>query len=177
MRIAVLADVHGNLAAFEAALAAARRSAPDLLVVAGDVVNGGPDSRACWQLARAEAGLLLRGNHERYALDRGTPAGDPAWSGPRFRPLDWTVTQLDGLLDDVRRAPIAAFAGDGVAVMHAAPRDDHAGAFPWTPDEEIETMFAGVDAELIVRAHNHLPFQRLLADGRTLVSVGAVGAP
>jgi len=175
LRIALLADVHGNLPAFEVALAAARREAPDLLLVAGDVVNGGPDSRACWQLARAEADLLLRGNHERYAIDRGTPAGDPAWLGPRFRPLAWTVAELDGLLDDVRAAPIEARLDDAVYVMHAAPGDDHAGVFPWTPDDELSPLFADVDAEVLLRAHNHLPFQRTLEDGRSLVSAGAVG--
>ena len=175
MRLALLADVHGNLPAFEAALAAARNEAPDLLVVAGDVVNGGPDSRACWQLARAEAGLLLRGNHERYAIDRGTPAGDPAWFGPRFRPLAWTVAELAGLLDDVRAAPIEARVDEDVYVMHAAAGDDHAGVFPWTPDAELAPLFAGVEAGLLLRAHNHLPFDRVLADGRLLVSAGAVG--
>ena len=175
MRIAVLADVHGNLAAFETALAAARAASPDLLVVAGDVVNGGPDSRACWTLARAEADLLLRGNHERYAIDRGTAAGDPSWFGPRFRTLTWTVAELDGLIDDVRAAPIAARAAPGVVVAHAAPDDDRWSAFPWTADEELESMFAGADAGLLVRAHNHLPFHRTLPDGRLLVSVGAVG--
>jgi hypothetical protein len=175
LRLALLADVHGNLPAFEAALAAARRETPDLLVVAGDVVNGGPDSRACWQLARAEADLLLRGNHERYAIDRGTAAGDPAWLGPRFRPLAWTVAELAGLLDDVRAAPIEARVDDAVYVMHAAPGDDHAGVFPWTPDDELVPLLAGVDAELLLRAHNHLPFHRTLHDGRLLVSAGAVG--
>jgi hypothetical protein len=175
LRLAVLGDVHGNLPAFEAAVAAARCEAPDLLIVAGDVVNGAPDSRACWQLARVEADLLLRGNHERYAIDRGTPAGDPAWLGPRFGPLTWTVTELDGLLDDVRVAPIEARVTDDVHVMHAAPGDDHVGMFPWTPDDELERRFAGIDAGLLVRAHNHLPFHRTLADGRLLVSAGAVG--
>jgi len=175
LRLAVLADAHGNLPAFEAALAAARRAAPDLLVIAGDVVNGAPDSRACWQLARAEADLLLRGNHERYAIDRGTPAGDPGWLGPRFRPLAWTVAELDGLLDDVRAAPIEARVDESVYVMHAAPGDDHVGVFPWTPDDELVPRLAGVDAELLVRAHNHLPFHRTLPDGRLLVSAGAVG--
>jgi hypothetical protein len=175
MRIAVLADAHGNLAAFETALAAARATAPDLLVVAGDVVNGAPDSRACWELARAEADLLLRGNHERYAIDRGTAAGDPAWFGPRFRPLDWTVAELAGLLDEVRRAPIVARAAADVVIAHAAPHDDRWNAYPWTGDEEVEAAFAGAGGGLLVRAHNHLPFHRTLPDGRLLVSVGAVG--
>jgi predicted phosphodiesterase len=175
VRIAVLADAHGNLAAFETALAAARAASPDLLVVAGDVVNGGPDSRACWLRARAEADVLLRGNHERYAIDRGTAAGDPAWTGARFGPLAWTVAELDGLVDDVRRAPIAAAAADGVTVVHAALTSDQWSAFPWTSDDEVAAMFAGADGRLLVRGHNHMPFHRTLPDGRLLVSVGAAG--
>jgi len=177
VRLAVLADVHGNLPAFETALAAARRAVPDLLVIAGDVVNGAPDSRACWLLARAEADVLLRGNHERYAIDRGTAAGEPEWLGPRFRPLAWTVAELDGLLDDVRALPIAAPAAPGVTVVHATPSDDHTSFFPWTPDDELSRAFAGVEAEVLVRGHNHLPFHRTLPDGRLMVSVGAVGLP
>ena len=175
MRLAVLADVHGNLAAFEAALEAARRSEPDLLVVAGDVVNGAPDSRACWALARAHADVLLRGNHERYVFDRGTPQGDPAWSGPRFRPLDWTAREMAGLEAELRATPIAARPVEGALVVHAVPGDDATSLFAWSPDAEVEAAFAGQAADLIVRAHNHLPYQRPLADGRLLVSLGAVG--
>jgi len=177
MRIAVLADVHGNLPAFEAALAAARREAPDLLVIAGDVVNGAPDSRACWDLARAEADVLLRGNHERYVCDRGTPAGEAAWSGPRFRPLGWTSEELAGALDDVRALPIEAAVCDDVRVMHAAPADDRVNLFPWTEDGTLERVLDPAREDLLVRGHNHLPFHRHLADGRLLVSVGSVGIP
>ncbi|MFN2323816.1 MAG: metallophosphoesterase [Trueperaceae bacterium] len=175
MRLAVLADVHGNLAAFEAALEAARRSEPDLLVVAGDVVNGAPDSRACWDLARAHADVLLRGNHERYVFDRGTAQGDPAWLGPRFRPLDWTAREMAGLEPELRATPIAARPVDGVLVVHAVPDDDATPLFAWSTDAEVEGAFAGHAADLIVRGHNHLPFRRPLADGRELVSLGAVG--
>ncbi len=44
MRIAILSDIHGNLHALEAVLDHAKRDRPDALVVAGDVVIGGPDS-------------------------------------------------------------------------------------------------------------------------------------
>jgi hypothetical protein len=175
VRLAVLADVHGNLAAFEAALEAARRSQPDLIVVAGDVVNGAPDSRACWDLARTHADVLLRGNHERYVFDRGTPRGDAAWLGPRFRPLAWTAREMAGLEPELRAAPIAALPVEDALVVHAVPDDDATSLFAWTTDDEVEGHFAGHAAGLIVRAHNHLPFQRPLADGRLLVSIGAVG--
>ncbi|HQC65046.1 MAG TPA: metallophosphoesterase, partial [Anaerolineaceae bacterium] len=66
MRVAVLSDVHGNLAAFEAALADARAQSPDQIILAGDYINGGPDSQACLHLALNSGLVALRGNHERY---------------------------------------------------------------------------------------------------------------
>ena len=48
MRIAVIADIHGNLPALEAVLEALDTLQPDQIVVSGDVVDGGPDSAACW---------------------------------------------------------------------------------------------------------------------------------
>lgn len=44
MRIAVIADIHGNLVAFEAAFDYIQTLGVDQLVIAGDVVNGAPDS-------------------------------------------------------------------------------------------------------------------------------------
>jgi hypothetical protein len=175
MRIAVLADIHGNLAAFHAALAAARREAPDLLVIAGDVVNGAPDSRACWQLAVAEADVLLRGNHERYVLHWGTPEGDARNEGVRFRPIAWAREQVADVLDELRACPIAAALAEDVRVMHAAPADDRVNLYPWTEDGTLERVLDPTPEALLIRAHNHLPFHRSLADGRLLVSVGAVG--
>ena len=41
-RIAVLGDIHGNVAAFDAALAAIEKARPDLIAITGDLVMNGP---------------------------------------------------------------------------------------------------------------------------------------
>lgn len=175
MRIAVLADAHGNLPALEAALDAAKRHHPDLLVIAGDSVNGAPDSRACWLLAKAQAHVLLRGNHERYAIDPESALAEPDASLPRFKPAVWTAQQLLGLEADVRAAPIQAVVHPEVRVMHATPTADRVNILAWTPDEEVEAHMGDTPERVLVRAHNHVPYTRTLPDGRLLVSVGAVG--
>src|SRR5262249_19880489 len=43
MRIAIVSDIHGNLAAFEAVLADLRETAPDLILHGGDISHGGSD--------------------------------------------------------------------------------------------------------------------------------------
>lgn len=47
MRIAVIADVHGDLIALEAVLAQLRNASPDLIVNLGDLVSG-PFDPAGW---------------------------------------------------------------------------------------------------------------------------------
>ena len=47
MKLAVLADIHANLAALETVAAHVEAWQPDAVVVAGDVVNRGPQPAAC----------------------------------------------------------------------------------------------------------------------------------
>ena len=77
MRLAVIADIHGNLPAFEAALEHVDRQQVDRLVILGDIVVGAPDSAACWNLARSLSCPILRGNNDRYVAHYDTPAADP----------------------------------------------------------------------------------------------------
>ena len=79
LRVAALADVHGNLPALEAVLAEVDEEAPDVVVFGGDLVWG-PWPSEC--LRRAEAlgdrAVFLRGNCERLVLDSASPPHDVA---------------------------------------------------------------------------------------------------
>ncbi len=66
MRALVVADVHANLAAFEAVLEHAGRF--DLLWSLGDVVGYGPDPGACIALLRRLPNLAISGNHDLAAI-------------------------------------------------------------------------------------------------------------
>ena len=70
MQIAVLADIHGNLPALKAVAAEIDRLSPDLVVVAGDFQNRGPNPREVTEFVAQSGWTLLRGNHEDYV----TPA-------------------------------------------------------------------------------------------------------
>lgn len=174
MRIAILADVHGNLPAFEAALAHAHRLGYDQLIIAGDLINGAPDSRACWDLARSLGGAILRGNHERYVYDFDAPDAPPLWKSERFAPVQWTVAQFS--IEERRGMATlpAAFALDGLYVTHASPRRDNDSVQSYTPEHEIAAMFEGVTAPLIVRGHDHWGQIRLWGWG-AIVTAGSVG--
>ena len=59
MRIGVVADIHGNLAALDAALEALRAAGIDRLACAGDLVGYGPMPNECVEVIAASGGTVL----------------------------------------------------------------------------------------------------------------------
>jgi predicted phosphodiesterase len=181
MRLALIADIHGNLPALEAVLAEIAVLRPDRLVVAGDVVDGGPDSAGCWRRVKALGCPVIRGNHERYVFDYGTERADPAWRSPQFAPLRFARAELTG----EEMAELAALptswrdpAHPELLVVHASLRGDNDSIFPYTPEAQIDPMFEGLDPQVsvIVRGHNHACSTREWA-GRRIVTTGSTGLP
>lgn len=178
-RIAILADIHGNLAAFEAALDHVARQHVDQLVIAGDIVVGSPDSAACWRLAQSLGCPIVRGNHERYVAHVGTPQAPPAWASEQFGPVRWAAEQFS----EAERAalmelPLTLSLPDlpDLLIVHATLRADRDSLMAHTPDSELAAMFPGLRERWVVRAHNHAGQVRLWRD-HTIVTAGSVGLP
>ena len=94
MRVAVLADIHGNAPALRAVLAEVDSELPDAIVVAGDLVAGPLVSESLALLsARPQAVHWISGNSEREAVAvyDGSPAPDDAAG----RAARWSARALD----------------------------------------------------------------------------------
>ncbi|MHB8947353.1 MAG: metallophosphoesterase family protein, partial [Bacillota bacterium] len=65
MRLAIIADIHGNQTALEAVLAALAARRPDRYVVLGDLAYKGPHPREVVQTIRGLDALVIRGTAER----------------------------------------------------------------------------------------------------------------
>lgn len=185
MKVAILADIHANLPALLAVAEHVDAWQPDLVIVAGDVVNRGPRPAECWHFvterAETQGWLTVRGNHEDYVLAHAVP-GSPR-SGPLFeifRSSFWTYEALNGAMPALAAMPFqqSFLAPDGgeARVVHASMRGTRDGIFPDTPDEELHKQIGRPVVPLFCVGHTHWPLVRRL--GRTLVvNVGAVGMP
>jgi predicted phosphodiesterase len=177
MRLAILADIHGNLPAFEAALDHLIRQQIDWLIIAGDVVVGAPDSAECWRLAQSLGCPILRGNHERYVAHYGTASAPPEWYTDQFAPIRWGAEQFTA---DERRTlgnlPLLYRPSDApdLLIVHASLRNDRDTLLPYTPEEQLPVMFPDVQERFIIRGHNHVGQVRLWGE-RTIITVGSVG--
>lgn len=97
------------------------------MVCAGDVVNGSPDSRACWELVASLQLPLVRGNHERYLFDLYGEQARPEWHGQRFGPVQWSWRQFLGdELEQMRSLPLCLRLPEApdLLIVHASPRAD-----------------------------------------------------
>src|SRR4051812_13109591 len=64
MRVAVISDIHGNLAALEAVLDAIRPERLDAIWCLGDTVGYGPRPNECCALVEESCTIVLGGNHD-----------------------------------------------------------------------------------------------------------------
>ena len=92
MRIAVVADVHSNLEAFEAVLQDAHeRGGFDAVWSLGDIVGYGPDPGACIRLLQSLPHVAIAGNHDYAATGAiGTEDFNPVAA----EAVRWTAAQL-----------------------------------------------------------------------------------
>ncbi len=176
MRIAVLADVHGNLPALRAVLAEVDSERPDSVVVAGDVVAG-PLVRESLELLRArpEPVHWVSGNSEREAI--AVFDGEPAGDDPPGLAAAWSANAIDrGWRDEIDSWPIA-LALDDVRFCHGSPRSDSEILTTATPDEAFAGALSGVDEPLVIGGHTHRQFTRELPSWPAYANAGSVGLP
>lgn len=194
-RTCVLADVHANLPALEAVLAAARALGAERWLLLGDVVGYGPHPVECIEVLAGLEGLEgVRGNHDHGAASMRPEEGMSRMA--RFA-ADWTA----GRLGEAERAWLAALPrelrGEGWLAVHGAPRDPerfYAYVYELTFRENLDVLCEARIAACFY-GHTHVPFvHRRNPDGTSdklgpvpvvlgepgeclLVNPGSVGQP
>jgi predicted phosphodiesterase len=176
MRLAILADVHGNLQALEAVLEHAQKQKVDKIIIAGDLINYLADSRACWDVVRSLELPMVRGNHERYIFHYNTPFAPPEWYGENFQGVPWQVKQFTEAERRTMSELPLHLRFNNLLVTHATYRADNETFSPETPTEKLEEMFMGCTERFIIRGHNHRFFSARFKD-KTIASLGSAGLP
>jgi predicted phosphodiesterase len=176
VRIAVLADVHGNAPALRAVLAEIDHDPVDAIVVAGDVV-GGSLVRETLELlsARHEKVHWIKGNSEREAV--AAYDGPPPPDDPPGRAAVWSAKALDRRWRDELNSWPISLSLDGVCFCHGSPRRDDEILTRATPDPVLLDALGGVPERLVVGGHTHQQIVRTLSSDVTYANAGSVGIP
>jgi len=182
MKIAILADIHANIVALEAVTDHLERWGPDIVIVAGDVVNRGPRPAECLRFVQAkqrgDGWLVIRGNHEDYVISHKTSP----YSGIEaelFQNSRWTYEQLNLDVAALEAWPfsISWQTGDNeLRVAHASMRGNRDGIYVETDDDTVRQQVGSPPPGVFVVGHTHKPLVRSV-DDTLVVNVGAAGLP
>ena len=178
MRVAVLADIHGNLPALEAVLTEIDQLGVDRLVLNGDIAGGPLAGETIDRLAKlGDRAIWIHGNGE-----RGLVAGFDRSVDPTANEYDLEVGRLLSRPQRDRLASLpmtVTLEVDGLGTVlccHATPRRDDEMLLVDSPPSRYAEVLAEVITDVVVLGHTHMPFDRL-HDRRRVVNPGSVGMP
>jgi len=171
LKLAVISDLHADLPALDDALVQVRRLECDALVCAGDLLDGGvfPDE----VIARlvAERIPTIRGNHDRWALERSRGHQSPEMFGGGW---DLAPASLD-FLHSLPTKLMLDLEGALVAVHHARPDSDMDGIYAdLISPGELDRLLGLAGADILVVGHTHIPFALRGPDGGLVVNPGTL---
>ncbi len=181
MRVAVLADIHGNLAAAEAVLEDIKQQAPDYIVAAGDLAMRGSHPAETVDLLFTECDALLMGNTDAYLAGlylHGAYREAEHW---KTELLQWTRDQLGAeRLEKLKSLPFSVRYSprktQDLFVCHANPKNLEDSLEPTMDEATIRRWLQHVDASAMAFGHLHFPYRRRV--GRLVIAdVASAGIP
>ena len=178
MRIAVVADIHGNVRALRAVMDDLREVAPDRVINLGDCVSGPLEAAETADLLISLAWTTVRGNHDRQLLDRPAeqmgPSDQAAFAELKNHHKGW----LSSLEESVEF--------EGLLFCHGTPDNDHVylcetvepdGRVRLATRAEIARRLGGVQVPMVLCAHSHVVRAVALDHNQLVVNPGSIGLP
>jgi putative phosphoesterase len=174
MKIAIVADLHGNYEAL--------RSLPerfDELWVLGDLVNYGPEPGEVVDFVKANSTIVVRGNHD-HSIGYDV---DPRCTVRYQKMAEITRRYTESVLNkeqkqylrqlplklDVKRQETSFY------LCHAKPSDPLYGYCPEQSDEWVDEL-GHIKGDALLVGHTHTPFIRRIGN-RVVVNPGSLGQP
>jgi predicted phosphodiesterase len=187
MRIAVLSDIHGNLPALEAVLAALKPY--DAIWELGDIVGYGPQPDEVVALLAAEGATGVRGNHDSAAIGM---LDTDAFNDDARTAVEWTADRISPKTRDWLAALPLRAETEPFTLVHGSPRDP-----TWEYVYSTAVAKANMplfDTRYCLVGHTHVPLvfrQRSRVEGvsvkdgtamalgeeRLVINPGSVGQP
>jgi predicted phosphodiesterase len=190
MRIGVISDIHGNLHALSAVLAALGDERPDAIWCLGDLVGYGPRPNECTTTVARSAKICLVGNHDLGVLGR---LSLDDFSRDAAAAARWSKEVLSDEARKYLQGRKTNTKANRTELYHASPRDP---VWEYVLSEEAARAALRVtSAPLVLVGHSHVALGFTLADGeldgslapegteidlgsgRWLLNPGSVGQP
>ncbi len=183
-RVAVITDIHGNLPALEASLAAIQAIGVDRIYCGGDLVGYGPHPNQVCDLIDERRIPTIYGNYD-YAIAREMDDCGCAYVTQHDRELGqqsvaWTLEHTDERSRAfMRELPFDMrfrLGDQDVHLVHGSPRKVNEYLFEDKPASLYERLARAEEGQVLVFGHTHKPWIHSYG-GVLFVNCGSVGKP
>ncbi len=184
MKIAVLGDIHGNIAALKAAYAAVSTLKPDKIYHLGDLGGYAPFVNDVVDFLAEHDIEGVQGNYdEAVANDRehcGCKAEEPLQEEMAHRSFAWTKEhvspQAKAYMKNLPTEIKFTAEGKKVWLFHATPKKNNLYWYEDRPEKFFREMAEKGDADIMIYGHIHKPYRKDMA-GKVFINAGSVGKP
>lgn len=167
MRVALLADLHGNFEALNACMRHARAQGVDRFAFLGDLVGYGADPCAVLERVAREAeqgAVVVGGNH-----DAAVAGPDDGMNDDARRAMDWTRRQLDRAHTDFIAGLPLLVRDESICHVHASACEPQRWIYI-TDDIAASRSLASVDSTWTFCGHVHDQVLYYQGAGRRLMA-------
>lgn len=175
LNIAVISDIHGYSLALDRVLKDIEEHGIEHIIVAGDIVESGPDPLGVLQRLTERDLVVVQGNTDYDIAKQNRDSRLAAWTegqigkkGRRYLldlPFEHRVTP-----------PGANSPWQDLLVVHANPWDFNQAIHPEADQEDLDFLIGKTKAGVLAFGHIHIAYIRELPN-MTLIDVSAVGNP
>jgi len=181
MRIAVVSDIHSNLAALECVFSFLDSKKIDEIFCLGDLVGYGPSPNECIEMINSNCAVVVAGNHD-WGATKKIPLKNFNSMGKTS--LQWTQKQIDDKNRKyLQNLPLKIVRHD-ITFAHASPVKPENWTYIFS-NEDVKEVFKGFTTSICFIGHTHiatvinedLTGRKLQQNTRSLINVGSVGQP
>lgn len=172
MRIGLIADLHADIRALDTTLRRLEALAVEQIISMGDLVGYGSEPDAVVAAIRDNKIPSVRGNHDRWALERKQVFGLRGWKPAVLRDEAWDV--LNGLPTHLR----LEFEGVVVEFHHGSPASDTELVTAYKPlPPSIDAFWNESAARVLILGHTHIPMIERGPRGMVVNPGSVLGVP
>ena len=156
MKFGIISDIHANPYGLDAVIQ--RLHSCDIILCAGDITGYNTSVNEVFDILEEHNVIFIRGNHDEWLLH----ARIGAFPSILGRSIEYTRNKIsEDNLTKLRSAPESyegQFDGLTIKMYHGSPWDPLRQYID--PDYIFFESFIGIDADLIILGHTHIPFIR-----------------
>lgn len=185
MKVAVISDIHGNFQALESVLADIQKNKCNQIFCLGDLAMAGPQPRTVldYIMNRCQDWVIIKGNTDKMITEFDLKMYDkmqkkfPVMANALLDDVDIIEQDKKDFLASLPEQKSIMVEGVSVLLVHGSPRKINEDILPGMKISEVQDIIEGVNEELILCGHTHVPCGYQTLTKQTVVNVGSVGRP